>query len=1087
MSSIIACKQFIGKALELMRGHEVESRMRENFTSYLRLIFPNNPSWVNLHIECGEAAVRLQRRGKAVTGFIDNCIDSTAIEYEKDLNIKSVFDEGFRQVKEYCAAYVNAGTDPSIVLGVLSDTINWFVYEIDPSCLVNHPLTQDNIRLNLKEEFHSTTPDDNTAQNFIRFLNRHLGREGGRDVKADLFAKDFGMENSAVQSWIETLTEYVNHAILIAPEYYKMIEGMWRDYINVESSHDDTEEILDIYVHEFYISILAKLLCANLISHRALRSHDDELAEILTGKYFENKGILNFSEYDYFGWLFESPVKLIEVAHHIQDNLIVYNYTATIQEDLFGRLMVQLADKVHRLLLGQDLTPSWLAEKLVNHTISLLPQGENPQFVDMCCGSGSMIIATLNATALSCSRLSKEELKDMLLKCITGFDIDPLAVILAKTNWIIHFIQIIPDYGEVFVPIYHADSLFIQSPLSSGDSGELRLSLHTKSVVFPKSLIGSTNGDIFDAVINKCYDCIEDDIDNESLTNLLSPLIAGAEIDTNSIIKFGVNLHKALYELNAEKQNGIWSFILKNALRPSLVKACFNGIVTNTPWLALSRIPNNHYTSALRELSYKLGVRPEGSSFLHVELATVFIVSSIHRYLKDNGVFGCILPHSVLEGNNHKPFREGKYEQALEATHINVTEIWDLPKTVFNNTSVILYGYKSPRQPKISFDGYSFSSEGALLVTPFYEHHVGAMVIWSKNAEIKFDAYEHYKFLQGADIMPRSLFFFNQETNGSLTAISPISMGTEYAYFLKDMKVGKDVAISAQNIPNNFLRQVLISNVVTPFTIDKVPLALLSIKKNDIGRWEEIKSTHFGRLPRSVANVFAKVTSEYHRLKGDDKDIYKNALNCRNKLSYQNLEVGKFLVVYGAGGAKPCAAYLYINTAEVVIDQTLYWCQVDTESEALYLTALLNSNALSEHISSFQAEGQFGKRHIHTLASDCINVSKCTIQSQIPIIRDSYFEVLNSIGYVLNKMDWFNILTANLVREAFEGNLNALENIIISVEEGVVKFNKDKISSVTLSRSSYSYAAIIYDYLFAMKEMRDRLKEIIRLFKLKFQ
>ena len=115
-----------------------------------------------------------------------------------------------------------------------------------------------------------------------------------------------------------------------------------------------------------------------------------------------------------------------------------------------------------------------------------------------------------------------------------------------------------------------------------------------------------------------------------------------------------------------------------------------------------------------------------------------------------------------------------------------------------------------------------------------------------------------------------------------------------------------------------------------------------------------------------------------------------------------------------------------------------------------------------------------------------LNVSKCTIKSQIPIIRESYFEVLNSIGFILNQSSWFNGLTASLVRAALEGNLNALENMIISMEEGVAKFERNKIPSATLSRSSYSFATIIHDYLFAMEEMKNRLSELIRQFKLKF-
>lgn len=48
-----------------------------------------------------------------------------------------------------------------------------------------------------------------------------------------------------------------------------------------------------------------------------------------------------------------------------------------------------------------------------------------------------------------------------------GFDIDPLAVILAKVNWIIAMRDLFEQQsGSITVPIYHADSLFIDTPIS---------------------------------------------------------------------------------------------------------------------------------------------------------------------------------------------------------------------------------------------------------------------------------------------------------------------------------------------------------------------------------------------------------------------------------------------------------------------------------------------------------------------------------------------------------------------------------------------------------------------------------------------
>ena len=81
--------------------------------------------------------------------------------------------------------------------------------------------------------------------------------------------------------------------------------------------------------------------------------------------------------------------------------------------------------------------------------------------------------------------------------------------------------------------------------------------------------------------------------------------------------------------------------------------------------------------------------------------------------------------------------------------------------------------------------------------------------------------------------------------------------------------------------------------------------------------------------------------------------------------------------MYGAGGSNISASA--INCDEIsrphklAIDQTLYWRGADSEDEALYYVGLLNSDAINDAIKEFQPEGNFGKRHIHTLPLSLIS------------------------------------------------------------------------------------------------------------------
>src|ERR1035438_7233931 len=149
ISNLKAAKECIQKSIKLISEGKNETVVRDSFTSYLRLIFPSRPSWVEHHIQSAETAVVISKKGSTTTGFVDNLVNLTAIEYESDLTSQPRFEEGFLQVKDYCASLINKGHKRDLILGVLSDTVRWFVYSIAvkaPPGIIS--LTRDHIELN---------------------------------------------------------------------------------------------------------------------------------------------------------------------------------------------------------------------------------------------------------------------------------------------------------------------------------------------------------------------------------------------------------------------------------------------------------------------------------------------------------------------------------------------------------------------------------------------------------------------------------------------------------------------------------------------------------------------------------------------------------------------------------------------------------------------------------------------------------------------------------------------------------------------------------------------------------------------------
>ena len=158
------------------------------------------------------------------------------------------------------------------------------------------------------------------------------------------------------------------------------------------------------YARECYLAVLARLVCANVLARRPLHSRDGELDLILGGGHFDAMG-LRVVEHDQFHWLLRQESSALRpVARKIQDALFAYDFEAAPGDDLFGELLAGLADPDTRILLGQACTPLWLARLMAERSYGMLPENDPPRFVDMCCGSGAMLVAV---TRLESERLRR--------------------------------------------------------------------------------------------------------------------------------------------------------------------------------------------------------------------------------------------------------------------------------------------------------------------------------------------------------------------------------------------------------------------------------------------------------------------------------------------------------------------------------------------------------------------------------------------------------------------------------------------------------------------------------------------------------
>lgn len=221
----------------------------------------------------------------------------------------------------------------------------------------------------------------------------------------------------------------------------------------------DVEKLL--YATHTYYTILMKLLTSEIVTLFAdsllgsylkrieeayyRDSHEmlGELKDLEEGGIFATVGIKNFLEADYFDWyLDEWNEKITESIYELTRKLLEYE-PATVElnpervKDLFKRLYQNLVPRSIRHKLGEYFTPDWLAELLLDET----GYDGNPdkRVLDPACGSGTFLVLTIKRIKEYADEhfLDRRELLNKIINNVRGIDLNPLAVLASKANYII--------------------------------------------------------------------------------------------------------------------------------------------------------------------------------------------------------------------------------------------------------------------------------------------------------------------------------------------------------------------------------------------------------------------------------------------------------------------------------------------------------------------------------------------------------------------------------------------------------------------------------------------------------------------------
>lgn len=383
----------------------------------------------------------------------------------------------------------------------------------------------------------------------------------------------------------------------------------------------------------------------------------EQLIDMESGGLYKKLGVSNFLEGDFFGWYINLwDDKLFDYLRDLIEEFRKYDYSSINLEpasakDLLKNVYHNLFPKELRHNLGEYYTPDWLAEFLINEMN--IDFTSNKSILDPTCGSGTFIVLLIrNYIKHNKNRIDDSTMLNNILTCIGGYDLNPLAVISARANYIIAL-------GDLFnkrktdleIPIYLCDSMLTILEQKHLNSECFIISTKAANFPIPVSLVDA-------GALNKMLDILGESVTMNYTSNNFIERIKSENIISKDLLEKEENILKELFEvmysLEEKGLDGIWANVIKNSFAPIFQKKV-DYIIGNPPWIVWQSLPEEYRSSIQRYWhDYKVfehkGLKARlGSS--HDDLAVLMTYVIMDNFLKDKGKIGFVINQNIFQSS----------------------------------------------------------------------------------------------------------------------------------------------------------------------------------------------------------------------------------------------------------------------------------------------------------------------------------------------------------------------------------------------------------------------------------------------------
>ena len=794
----------------------------------------------------------------------------------------------------------------------------------------------------------------------------------------------FGPDSLAYQRDIDALRQLYRPAFNL--ETVAVKRRLWHNLLMASLGEiaRGREQMDDLFVRHTYLSLTIGMVVQASFGIDIVEVAASDPAALLHGRRFHNAtGLHGIVESDFFAWPAEVEGGL-SLVKTLARRVARFDW-ANAPADVGAILYVTVIPPDERRQLGEYYTPDWLARAMVRELVS---DPLNQRVHDPACGSGTFLVEAIAHFLEAAERENLEPAAtlDRLRQAVSGIDVHPVAVHLARAAWTLAArpaIMAAANAGynsPISVPVYLGDAL--QLRFHTGDlfaEREVRIEVEGQPntfLVFPLSLVA--RADTFDPLLSDVADAIERGAD---------PHVA---LDDHSITdsyerETLVQTIAVMRQLHAAGRDHIWAYYTRNLVRPVVLsREKVDVIIGNPPWLNYNQTVSTLRTALEEQSKDRYGIWAGGRYATHQDVAGLFFVRSVDLYLQNGGVIGMVMPHSALQTGQYTKWRTGLWRSKRQgrgrnrssaftvSVEFDYKRAWDLerlnPNTFFPIPSCVVFAQSTGASGVANALSGMVEQWRGKAGASRNQRELVAITDTSSSGESPYAKLSK----QGAVIVPRCLFFVHEGRNPAIIQASQtVTVDPRRGTNDKEPWRSLDLSvITSQTIERQHVYDVHLGETVVPYaTLDPLKV-VLPLRRDDASLPadpEGVGGVRLGGLERRMRERWQATSSlwEKHKAAATDLDLlgqldYYGKLAAQLEWRKDSFE-GVVRVVYTSAGV-PTAAI--IDDDAIIIDYKLFWIACKDEREAYYLLAIINSKPLYDAVTPLMSKGQFGARDL---------------------------------------------------------------------------------------------------------------------------